>query len=357
MNPSELSINTVRGQAMHVVVRYALWLRRHFEQMPDGLELIKKGFDEMPEVRQVLDEHLDIDQEPSLAIRSVYGQWFPWLTLLDPGWATQKCRKDFSQDEMLYDLRRAAWETYITSCPVYDNVFNLLHEEYSYAVERSNTVCSEKQQLTELEEGLAEHLMTLYWRAKLHLDEPRGLLALFYTEVPDVLRGYALEFVGRSLRNTEDAIEPQILNRLQLLWERRLQAARAATLPASYVNELAAFGWWFASAKFDDSWAIAQLKEVLQLMGQVEPEFLIFERLAVLADKMPESTVECLKLIIEKDKKGWGIYGSHDEVKTILATAIQGSNDTARQSATALINCLGELGNWDFRELLSGQNK
>jgi len=92
-------------------------------------------------------------------------------------------------------------------------------------------------------------------------------------------------------------------------------------------------------------------------MGQVEPEFLIFDRLAVLADKMPESTVECLKLIIEKDKKGWGIYGSHDEVKTILATAIQGSNDTARQSATALINCLGELGNWDFRELLSGQNK
>jgi hypothetical protein len=354
---SDLSINTVRGEAMHTIVRYALWLRRHFEQMPDGSELIKKGFDEMPEVRQVLDEHLDIDQEPSLAIRSVYGQWFPWLMLLDGGWATQNVAKIFPHDEALSDLRSAAWESYIRYCSVYDNVFDLLHEEYSYAVERSNTVCSEKQQLTELEEGLAEHLMTLYWRAKIHLDEPRGLLALFYTEVPDVLRGYALEFVGRSLRNTEDAIEPQILNRLQLLWERRLQAARAATLPASYVNELAAFGWWFASAKFDDSWAIAQLKEVLQLMGQVEPEFLIFERLAVLADKMPESTVECLKLIIEKDKKGWGIYGSHDEVKTILATAIQGSNDTARQSATALIDRLGELGNWDFRELLSGQNK
>lgn len=71
MNPNELSINTVRGNAMHAVVRYALWIRRHFEQMGDRGELIRRGFDEMPEVRQVLDEHLDPDQEPSLGIRSV----------------------------------------------------------------------------------------------------------------------------------------------------------------------------------------------------------------------------------------------------------------------------------------------
>ena len=254
---------------------------------------------------------------------------------------------------MLYDLRRAAWETYITSCPVYDNVFNVLHEEYNYAIEQINAASTEKQQLAKPDERLAQHLMTLYWRGKLNLDDLEGLLTRFYAKAPDALRGYALEFVGRSLRNTEDAIEPQILNRLQLLWERRLQAARAATLPASYVNELAAFGWWFASAKFDDSWAIAQLKEVLQLIGQVEPDFLIFERLAALADKMPESTVECLKLIIEKDKNGLGIYGSDDEVKTILATAIQGSSDTARQTAIELINRLGQCGNWEFRELLS----
>jgi hypothetical protein len=350
---SDLSINTVRGEAMHTVVRYALWLRRHFEQMPDGSELIGRGFNEMPEVRQVFNEHLDLDRDTSLAIRSVYGQWFPWLMMLDGGWATQNVAKIFPHDEALSDLRSAAWESYIRYCSVYDNVFDLLQEEYNYAVERSNTACSKKQQLTELEEGLAEHLMTFYWRGKLRLDEPRGLLTLFYTEVPDVFRGYALEFVGRSLRNTEDAIEPQILNRLQLLWERRLEAARAATLPTSYINELAAFGWWFASAKFDDSWAIAQLKEVLQLIGQVEPDFLIFERLAALADKMPESTVECLKLIIEKDKNGLGIYGSDDEVKTILATAIQGSSDTARQTAIELINRLGQCGNWEFRELLS----
>ena len=346
---SNLSINTVRGEAMHTVVRYALWLRRYFEQLPDGSELIKKGFDEMPEVRQVLDEHLDIDQEPSLAIRSVYGQWFPWLMLLDGNWATQNVAKIFPHDEALSDLRSAAWESYIRYCSAYDNVFDLLHEEYSYAVEQSNIACSERQ----LTEGLAEHLMTFYWRGKLHLDEPRGLLALFYTEVSDVIRGYTIEFVGRSLRNTEDAIEPQILNRLQLLWERRLQAARAATPPASYASELAAFGWWFVSAKFDDSWAITQLKEVLELVGKIEPEHLVVERLTVLADAMPATAVEFLRLLLEGDNAIWRIYGWHDEARTILTTALQGGNDQTRQVAIAVINRLGEQGYLEFRELLS----
>jgi len=356
MNPSELSLNTVRGGAMHTVVRYALWIRQQFEQTPDGADVIARGFNEMPEVRQVLDEHLEPDQERSRAIRSVYGQWFPWLILLDPGWATQSVGKIFPQDEMLYDLRRAAWETYITLCPVYDNVFNVLHEEYNYAIEQINAASTEKQQLAKPDERLAQHLMTLYWRGKLNLDDLEGLLTRFYAKAPDALRGYALEFLGRSLRNTKEAIEPQILNQLQLLWEHRLEVARAATLPTSYINELAAFGWWFASGKFDDSWAIEQLKKALELVGQVEPDDLVVDRLAVLAEVMPDSAVECLKLVIEKGKRLGRIYFWRNQVKTILAKAIQGSNHQTRQSATALINRLGELGNWDFRELLSAQN-
>ncbi|HEY9795044.1 MAG TPA: hypothetical protein V6D30_05325, partial [Leptolyngbyaceae cyanobacterium] len=76
---------------------------------------------------------------------------------------------------------------------------------------------TEKQQLAKPDERLAQHLMTLYWRGKLNLDNLEGLLTRFYAKAPDALRGYALEFVGRSLRNTKEAIEPQILNQLQLL--------------------------------------------------------------------------------------------------------------------------------------------
>ena len=355
-NPSELAINTVRGEAMHTVVRYALRIRRHFEQTPEGAERIEQGFDEMPEVREVLDTRLDLDQEPSLAIRSVYGRWFPWLALLDPRWATQSVTKIFPQDEILSDIRRAAWESYVTFCDVYDNTFDLLHEEYRYTVERLNSALIEKPKLTQPDECLSQHLMTLYWQGKLDLDEPGSLLARFFELACDELRGYALEFVGRSLCNTQDAIDPQILNRLQVLWDQRLEAARSSTEPSSYATELAAFSWWFSSTKFDDSWAIAQLKQVLELVGKVDPDFLVVERLAALADAMPEPAVECLELILKKDNKGWGIYGWRDEAKTILVTAIKGSNDTARQTAEALIHHLGERGYWEFRELLSSVN-
>lgn len=85
------SINTVRGKAMHAVVRYALWIRRYIESQPDAESRLSRGFDEMPEVREVLEAHLDTRREPSRAIRAVYGWWFPQLVLLDLGWAQAHC--------------------------------------------------------------------------------------------------------------------------------------------------------------------------------------------------------------------------------------------------------------------------
>ncbi|MFN6197497.1 MAG: hypothetical protein ACK4YS_02725 [Aphanizomenon sp.] len=349
---SELAINTVRGEAMHTVVRYALWIRRHFEQSPELEERLERGFDEMPEVRQLLDKHLNLDIEPSLAIRSVYGQWLPWLTLLDPLWANQSIRKIFPPDENLSNLRCAVWESYINFSGVYDNVFDLLHEEYRYVIEQINTTTIEPENLTHSDEGLAVHLMTFYWRGKLNLDEG-GLLTRFFELASDKLRGYALEFMGRSLKNTENDIEPEILNSLQLLWKNRLETACNSSEPNSYATELAAFGWWFGSAKFEDSWAISQIKQVLELVGKLDPDFLVLKRLAILADTMPKSVVECLELMIKKDKSEWGIYGWRNETKTILSKVIQSNSDQARKTAVDIIHDLGKRGNQELRDLLN----
>ncbi|MBD2387318.1 hypothetical protein [Cylindrospermum sp. FACHB-282] len=361
-HPCELAINTVndQGEAMHTVIRYALWIRRHWELTSEGAGQLERGFEEMPEVRQVLDEHLRPEQESSLAIHSVYGQWFPSLILLDLHWASENVEKIFPQAQTLSNLRFAAWESYVSFSRVNDKCFDLLQAEYRHTIEGLNG----KQQLTKSDESLAQHLMALYWRGKLDLHEPGGLLAQFFDLAPSALRGYALQIVGRSLQHTQNAIPtassakvPQILKRLQLLWESRLEIARNSTEPSLYATELAAFGWWFGSGKFDNSWAIAQIKLVLEVVDQVDSDFLVLERLATLADVLPESAVECLKLMINKDHKGWGIYSWHDEIKTILAKAIQGSNDTAKQTAKALIHRLAERGHWEFRDLLSASSK
>src|SRR5262249_50019007 len=130
---------------------------------------------------------------------------------------------------------------------------------------RLGTSSAQKRHLANPEDRLAEHLMILYWRGKIALDEPDGLLVRFYAKASDALCGYAFSTEGRRLYNTKETIPSKVLDRLKTLWERRLVAAQADPSPMSHAAELAAFGWWFASAKFDDIWALDQLVRVLSL--------------------------------------------------------------------------------------------
>src|SRR5262249_19814824 len=63
LDPATLSINTTRGEAMHAVVHYGLWVRRHFERT-NNRELLDAGLAAMPEARQVLEAHLEPEKDP-----------------------------------------------------------------------------------------------------------------------------------------------------------------------------------------------------------------------------------------------------------------------------------------------------
>ena len=352
IDPASLSINTIRGEAMHAVVGYALWIRRRTESEPRSTPGTAPGFNGMPEVRTVLDKHLDPDFESSLAVRAVYGQWFPWLHFLDREWATANVPRIFPRDESLRDLRNAAWNTYIVSCQPYDEVFSLLEEEYRQAINRIGANQKKGADLDAPDSRLAQHLIAEYWRGKLNEDDPDGLLASFYAKAGVKLRGLAVDFIGRSLHNTSGAVAPKGLERLQKLWIRRIEAVRATQTVDQQREELTSFGWWFASKKLPDQWSIDQLLEVLKIAGTIEPEHLVVERLTELSRVMPAKTIVCLALIIEGDKNGWGVLGWREHARTILATAILSTDEAARQGAAKLVHRLGTRGHFEFRNLL-----
>lgn len=110
---------------------------------------------------------------------------------------------------------------------------------------------------------------------------------------------------------------------------------------------------WFASAKFDDAWAIDQLKQALQLTGGIEPSHLVVERLAALADTMPLLTIECLNLLVQKADTRREVLRWRNHARTLLATALDSDNPGARQAAVDLVNRLGALGHLEFRDLAS----
>jgi hypothetical protein len=331
LSPAELAINSVRGDAMRAVISYALWVQRSLEKEEKQKKDTHVSFDEMPEVRKVLNKHLDLDYDSSLAIRAVYGQWFPWLVLLDLQWATQHVSTIFPRGEAVRHLRDAAWETYIIYCSPFDNIFPILRSEYEYAIELIGTTSNTRGHPYDPDEHLAEHLMAFYWRGKLALDEDNGLLTAFFQKASDKLRGYVFSFVGHNLHREKTSVPEHILARLQSLWEQRFQAVRSDSLHDADLDELATFGWWFSSKQFDQTWAVTQLEVVLQQNGRVEATHFIAEYLAEFSSDMPFLALKCFGIFIEKNKVRWRTSAWHEQVHKMLTDARQSTDVNAQQ--------------------------
>jgi hypothetical protein len=333
---------------MHAAVRYGLWLRRSMEAHEQQELLRADGFARMPELRDLLEAHLDSVKDASLAVHSAYGQWFPWLVLLDTTWASAQARAIFAHDNP--DRWAASWGAYIILNRPYDNVVSVIEEQYRQAIDE---IASPHPAFRWLggsetpEERLAEHVMVWYWRGRADLSTG-GLLDSFYRHAPDSLRGHAMEFLGRSLRETRTADET-VLRRMQAVWESRLGSGEASGSP----KELGAFGWWFSAGVLADDWRLAQAEAVLKKGVRLEPNFAVFATLAALARERPWPTARILRMMLEQEKDGWGIDAHRDDIKNALAAILAGSDNEARQLAVETAHWLGSLGYRDFRPLVA----
>ncbi len=255
-------------------------------------------------------------------------------------------------DEAFKDLHDAAWKAYVVYCTPSDEVFGLLHAEYDQAIDRIGTSPEEKPERRPQEKRLAEHLVSLYLRGSLDLDDRNGLLARFYSKADVKLRRSVITTIGISLKIASGPVAPKIVEGLQKLWLRWLGAVLAAGLVPSQAEEIKDFGWWFGSKKLPDLWSTEQVFEVLRIAGSIEPDHLVVERLTELAVSMPAKAVECLAMIIEGDKDGWRVLSWRDHARAMLAAAIHSADQTARTKALELIHHLGRRGYPEFRDLL-----
>lgn len=347
MDPPTMAINTVRGKAFNALLGYALWVRRHLDRPEQRSPL---SFDVMPEVRQVLDDHLDLEREPTLTIRSVYGRHFPWLHLLDRVWAQAAVERIFPSDQEQVAYFNAAWDAYLMFCPAYDDVLPVLRAQYAQAVARVGHYDREAKRRRDPQQHLGQHLMTYYWRGRIALDD--ALLVEFFRLAPDEVRGGALEYAGRSLVNWPEHVEERILRRLRELWEWRLRAAQESGNMAKHRQELAKFGWWFSNRTFDEAWSLEQLRTVLETTQLIAPDFKVSETLEALGPSFPLECVRCATRMAEADRQGWTILANRDHLHAIIRAALVSDNLDARTAAQGLIEHLVARGNFEYRRLL-----
>jgi hypothetical protein len=350
--PSSLSINTVRGEAVHAVVQYALWVRRGFESSADRDALIARGFAEMPEVRVVLERGLDESAEPTLTIRSVYGRWAPWLHFLEPEWFEKNVAKIFPPNPELHRMWDSSWGTYVVLCEPYNDVIRVLEPQYRLAIGRIGEYEFGKSHLGDPDSALAGHLLTQHWRGRLASPRDPGLLRDFYAKAPDKLRGGATASVGKALLNDPGEVAGVVIDRMKDLWAMRIEAARSSNQGEGFVEEMKAFSWWFASKKFEDSWSVQRLLQTLQIVKRVDADMLVVERLAEFAPRFPLQVVDCLALIVEGDEEGLGILGWKRDARNALAGALGSGEAEAKKKGRELVHKLGGLGYFEFRDLL-----
>lgn len=333
-------INTIRGNALGRVMEYGEWVQRHLPS-DSSSESARGGFAKMPEVREVLDNHLNPEIDRSLSIRASYAYLIGTLFDLDAEWTKKATTRIFPREPKYSHLRHAAWGAWVMFCSPGPRAIELLGDEYRYAVERIGESNQEKPGRRHPDYELATHLMTLYWWGRIGL-ESSGLLARFYTRAGDELCARALQWVGQNLWREKAAIPDDVLLSLRTLWKCRLDAARDSESPN--IEELSQFGWWFASGKFEDSWAIEQLSTVLRMTGKIEPQHLVAERLVTLCLRMPYEVLDCFNSLIAHDREGWAAGRCRDEISAVLKETLPGTDPKVLKSRKDLVNRMAGYG-------------
>jgi hypothetical protein len=348
MDPAMLALNTTRGRAMHAVVSYALWVRRQL----DDTDAPGPGFGAMPEVRSVLNRHLQVEYDPSVAVRSVYGQRLPWLALLDEAWVTQSVSQIFPSDATLAQLRDAAWHSYMIYCQPFNAMARVLRNQYSSAVDQLNAgeLWGWREGAQKVDQRLGAHLLTFYWRGLFKLNNADTILRRFFEHAAADTRSYAIEFVGRALRETP-TLARQVRKRLQRLWEWRIAEVEKSTDEGGK-REIASFGWWADANCLPADWRLTQLDGVLRLEGTLEEEPITLDALVKLASHDPQRTIDILQRLLASMKEGWTIVGNQHSIEEVLRVCLASDDAEASALAESVIHWLGSAGHRTFRDLL-----
>jgi hypothetical protein len=349
-DPVQLSLHAVRAEVVTSLPAYVLWRIRDLERI--GSSVLPPRLTAVNEVRGVVERLIDPKIERSLAVWSACGQRFALFAWLDEAWARELAPAVFSRDAKTAPLGEVAWEGFIVNTRPQPVLLDILREQYREAVEVLSSAPRQGKRCGDPERRLAEHIMELYWQGHLELEVSGSLLRLFYEKAPIRLRKHVMEFVGRQLRATKEDVPPEILRRLQDLWEYRFAASDESRNPTASAEELTAFGWWFSSGKFAPAWSLKQLARTFeQFRGVVtdhRADHLVAEQLEVLAPEFPEETARCLDgLVGAADPRRY--IGWTDHALRILESSIASDSSVATAEARKVANRLGALEYEEFR--------
>lgn len=334
-----IAINSVRGDAMLAAVGYALWVKHHLTGTPSEVDLRR-----IPEVVNCWDAALDPSVEPSPAVRSVFGAELGAIAWLDPAWLSGHVDAIFPSDPRHGDLWAAAWVTYLLFSQLHPELWPILRPQYRRSVGELPT--DSEGGHDDAETHLGMHLVAhACWRNE---PEANELLREFFRRASIPLQRTVLNIVGQQLGHADDPLPPNVRDRFQELWE---WYDRETEQLADSGRD--AFGWWFASNKFDSRWAGNIALKLLDGGIPLEPDSAIVEAVQPLIAGEPVMAAQIFRGVIDTLQNQWTLLGWRSKAKQVLRLLLQSPSTEAKEIAVETINKLAALGHLEFQALVT----
>ena len=301
-----------------------------------------------------LERLLDPKAESTITVRSVIGCYLETLAYLDADWLRRNLLRVLPADPRLSRLQQAALIGYYSFARPSGFMFRNFRQIFQLGLAWIQTEPVERGSHRP-QERVVEYMMAVYWWGLDSLEDKDSLLCALFAGARGSLRTHAVRFIGHSVEGFLPNISkvPEVLLRLQELYDWRLKAIAADTSREVDTEELKEFGWWFINGHFDKHWMITTLVKTLELTsGRLGRVYKTIERLPEFTTVDPEGVANALRLIVESDIETYELNYRAESIK-IVCDSIKDSGDEAAWDITVrTIDTLGQKGLNQFGELL-----
>ena len=345
-DPAMHSLNSIHGKAMHSIVSYGLYCERKRKK--------EEGDDSKPVmvslVKETLTEKMDKVKNPSLAVHSVLGWYFPQFIYLDKKWALENRERIFPLETEMVKYWQAAWSAYIRFSDVYTNVFPNLLNQYKRALNELPTV-EKKEGLDRSTEQMATHILKAYLLDMIKLDSEDGLLYLYYQKADDATRSQGVFWLSQVLGAQKTSEQDELWKKIWSLWQWRIQRSTEAGDRGGYVKEILNFLRLLKNVPLELPEIYLILRQTLEFKAKGFEVQQIIEYLGEQCDKHPSLAVSLLGEIVRSGQNFYLLDDTKKSVEKIFTSATQADNKT-KADAVEIINIFGEQGDYSWRPYL-----
>lgn len=335
------AINCVRGNAMESALIYGLWVMRDIKDEDTH------NFDDIPELRDILEERLNLEIEGSPSVRSAIGLYLPQICWMDSTWVAGHLDAILPREEQKSSYFDSVWRTYLTYCRCYDLCFDILRSAYEHAVAGQKPGLLKKDGVPhEYISHLANHLVWLYARKKIELNED-GLICRFMKNSDAEYQKDVLRDMGRILLKNDDLSE-HIPERFQKFFEWWV-----TDIAPESSQGWGAFSKWFCSKYLEREWKIKHLVDSSKHDCFRYDGDDVLECLEGYFDDFPSEVTEILENYISHQLtrgQGW-VLERNESIEKLLTVAHLSQQPGIKSKADQILGRLVKAGYLKFRSI------